>query len=99
MAWRKITTAVFPYYVSTIMIGGTFGASQGLYRSFDDIHHRENTKLSPGLTQFEPVLNCVINTSIAFKYVLTGAAASAAVVATAPVSVPLLLKFQDKTNE
>jgi hypothetical protein len=94
---RAFGDTALTFYVASIYLGGIYGMYKGSINWYNWIYKRKEHKIKYKL--FEPIVNIAIDTSRLGWEILMPAFASAGVIATFPISIPLLPIFSTETTE
>ena len=91
---RILGHTLFPVYGGCVLFGGFGGMFFGMYQGFDKIRDSPSIKLQPGLERFELAFKGLVNGGIVAGNMASTALTCAAVVATFPISVHILMQYR-----
>ena len=93
---QRFNKTALNIYVASVYLGGAYGMYKGTGNWIKWIYSRKEKKIKYKL--FEPIVNISYDTSKLVWDILIPGFASAGVVATFPISVPLLLTFTGESE-
>lgn len=91
---RIVRHPLFPVYSGFVLFGGFGGMFHGMFKAFDQIRDSPDVKLQPGMERYELALKGLLNSGLVAKHMAVTGFTCAAVVATFPISVPILMQYR-----
>jgi hypothetical protein len=91
---RPLVNGSIAAYSLVVGLGFLQGAYMGIENHCNWVNHRPRVTINS--PQYDPIVNICRDCGVLGFNVLSGGFGSAAIVATAPISVPILLAFSDK---